>query len=639
MEISGIKSRLAPLPPTAVAILIVCFAGSAISNHFAGASGPKDVIQFNVFQREYYRGVSGHIDSAYWKADTPLTVEFYEDELLLERADVFPRNNGTFTFVAATPIVKTQGNYSFRVSYHDHEAVREFFNSDTSEYPVSPYCELWKFCGGNILVGNKGYALDYTIYGHRFTNRTDLTGDVPKVRLDTDAKAIVFDINAVADGRLVVLPAKTLIQSLELNPDNNTETELPFEILIDGKTVDEGSSVVQGDLFWPEERRTRFSVVQGEPFWAEEGRTRFVAVEFPMGSKQIAIRGTYVRMADAVGESKYSNGLRFVPALPTDKSNITAHIPIVYPDLCHSASFKGFTISDNIIDFEVIHNHSGSSGCPAAIWSRIFVANLGYLDPGEYTARLIINGTEEITKLLIVSSGDLEIVSTGRYTDRDDRNHIIADIRNVGLHPVTNVSSLISFYDQNSTRLAEEFAFPEINLLDVNQSSGLDYRIMNNVIKHAAFQVKINYYDMIENVKSSNLSAVIESKQFLQPYGDAFIAGKITNNSDHLSSNQTIVVCVLYDSSSTLIIDTIVNHTRPVKIEPGQTAEFVAYSNYHPVDSYYSARCSAGEESIGTRVIPEFGSSLAILIGILVGISGLLVSSRLFHFALPFRLP
>ncbi|MGI0013111.1 MAG: FxLYD domain-containing protein, partial [Nitrososphaera sp.] len=478
-----------------------------------------------------------------------------------------------------------------------------------------------------------GYPLDYTIYGHRFTNRTDLTGDIPKVHLDTDAKAIVFDINAVADGRLAVLPAKTLIQSLENNPDNNTETELPFEILVDGKSVNEGPSMVQGDLFWPEERMTRFSVVQGEPFWAQDGRTRFVAVEFPAGSKQIAIRGTYLRMGDPAVELEYGHALRFVPAFPTDKSNITANIRIDYPDLCHSAIFKGFTINENVIDFEVTHYHSGSFACPKAVWSRIFHANLDHLEAGEYATRLTINGTEEITKKLVVSSIDFEIVSTGRYTDRDDRNHIIAEIRNVGMHPVTNVSAVILFYDQNNVKIAEEFAFPEINLLNINHSSGLDYRIMNNDIKHAAVQIKINHYDTIENATTPDLSVIIDAKKFLQPYGDVFIGGTVTNNSDRLSSNQTIVVCVLYDSSNTLIIDTIVNRTRPARIEPGQTAEFVAYSNYHPVDSYYGARCSAGEETVGTRVIPEFGSNLKAIVWILVCITGVVVFPRFFRFS------
>lgn len=630
MGISGVRTRLTAAPPIAAAILILYFS-STISNHFADASGPSDVITFDVFQTGYYRGVAGHVDTAYWKADTPLTVEFYEDELLLEHAKVFLSNNGSFSYIAVSPIIKTEGNYSFLVSYQEYKATKEFFNSDISEYPGRSYCERWQVCGGNMPVGNKVYPLDYNIYGHRFTNSTDAFGDVPKVRLDADAKAIVFDINAIADGRLIVAPSKKLLQSIEFVPDNNMEIELPFEVLVDGKTVDNRSTVVQGDLFWPEGRKTPMSAVKGQPFWAEEGRVRFVSIQFQAGSKQIAITGTYLRVAEPVGESKYSHGLRFVPELPNNKSNITAHIPIFYPDLCHSASFKGFTISGNAIDFEVIHHHSGGGACPEAIWSAIFQANLGQLAAGEYSSRLLINGTETVTKKLVVSSSDLEIVSTGRYTDRDDRNHIIGEIRNVGVLPVTNVSAVISFYDQNNIKIAEEYAFPEIAILATNHSSGFDYRIMNNEIKHAATKVEINHYDKIASPTNPDLIVSVDAKKFLQPYGDAFVAGKVTNNSEHLSANQTIVVCVLYDSSNTLIIDTIVNDTRPAKIEPGQTADFVAYSNYHPVDSYYSARCSAGEETIGTRVIPEFGSSLVVLVGILGGFTWIVVFSRLFR--------
>ena len=360
----------------------------------------------------------------------------------------------------------------------------------------------------------------------------------------------------------------------------------------------------------------------------------------------LSIAGTGLLLPFASGTSEliferdYSTGLRFVPALPTDKSNITAHIPIFYPDLCHSATFDGYQINENIIEFDVTHYFSGGPGfgCPAAIYNPVFHANLGQLDPGNYEAHLMINGTEVLSRQLVVSTGDLEIVSTGKYTDLDDRNHIIGEISNAGTLPVANVSALISFYDQDNIELATDYAFPAIDLLFPNQSSGFDYLVTSHEILDGAFKIRINHYDLIETPKNADLELTVTTKKFLQPYGDAFIGGNVTNNSDNLTSGQTIVVCTLYDYSKTIVIDTIVNHTTPVKIDPGKTAQYVVYSNYHPVDSSYEATCSAGEETIGARVIPEFDSSLGIIIGIPVGITGVLVSARFFHFSLPFTL-
>lgn len=333
-------------------------------------------------------------------------------------------------------------------------------------------------------------------------------------------------------------------------------------------------------------------------------------------------------------EPYYRNSLRFTPAFPTDKSNITAHIPIFYPNLCSSATLEGFEVNNSTIDVKVTHYYSGGPGigCLMAEYNPIFQANLGHLDTGEYKARLMINGSEVFSRTLMVSSGDLEIVSTGRYGDRDERSHIIGEIRNVGTQPVGNVSALLSFYDQDRIQVATDYAFPTLNVLSPNQSSGFDYIV---TFVQGPIEIRINHYDIIDIAKNADLEVTMTTKKFLQPYGDAFISGNVTNKSDTVSSNQTIVTCTLYDRSKTRVIDTIVNQTLPAKIEPGETAQFVIYSNYHPVDSSYSATCSAGEETLGTRVIPEFGSSYLIIAVLLTVISGIFISLRLFRTLLP----
>jgi len=275
--------------------------------------------------------------------------------------------------------------------------------------------------------------------------------------------------------------------------------------------------------------------------------------------------------SELIIEQDYSTSVRFVPSVPTDKSNITAHIPIFYPDLCHSAVLEGFEIDQNVIDFEVTHYFSGGPGrgCPMAIYNPIFQTNLGQLDAREYTARLIINGSEALTRKLVVSSGDLEIVSTGRYGDRDERLHIIGEIRNVGTQPVGNVSALLSFYDQDEIQVATDYAFPTLDVLSPNQSSGFDYPV---TFLQGPIEIRINHYDIIDIPKKADLEVIMTTKMFLQPYGDAFISGNVTNKSDNLSSNQMIVTCTLYDRSKTRVIDTIVNQTSPAKIEPGNSA-------------------------------------------------------------------
>lgn len=248
------------------------------------------------------------------------------------------------------------------------------------------------------------------------------------------------------------------------------------------------------------------------------------------------------------------------------------------------------------------------------IWSRVFEANLGYLSAGDYEARLLVNGTQEITKILRVSSGDLEIRSSSRYADADDRNHIVGEIRNIGQQPVANVSALISYYDKNGVKIGEESVLPAITHLLPCESSGFNLLIRDNNLKHLAYQVRIGNYEQATSFKSQDLRLIVDASRFLQPYGDALITGEVINDSDSTNSNNTKVVYVIYDYAKTIVIDSIVNSTTPSNIRPGQSAQFVLYSNYHPVDSNFTASCSAESDELGMIVIPEFGSSLGMLV-------------------------
>lgn len=198
---------------------------------------------------------------------------------------------------------------------------------------------------GEQLVESRGYRFDYVIDGHRFTNQTGIIGEVPKTRVDANDRTIVFDINAIADGRLVVLLPKTVIQSVSFNAVNNTEIEIPFRVSIDDN-VQRNNTLVEGEVFWP-----------------EYGRTHFLAMEFPIDAKKIAIMGTYAKIPNAGDEPEWSSSIRFLPSVPTEGSEILVYLPIFYPDLCHSADFNGFSIDDNVIDFHMVH-YQRDGACP-----------------------------------------------------------------------------------------------------------------------------------------------------------------------------------------------------------------------------------------------------------------------------------
>lgn len=57
---------------------------------FASDSDSSIIGQLEVSQREYYRVLSGRIDANQLTPNEPILVEFYKDDILLERANVFP---------------------------------------------------------------------------------------------------------------------------------------------------------------------------------------------------------------------------------------------------------------------------------------------------------------------------------------------------------------------------------------------------------------------------------------------------------------------------------------------------------------------------------------------------------------------
>jgi len=306
--------------------------------------------------------------------------------------------------------------------------------------------------------------------------------------------------------------------------------------------------------------------------------------------------------------------IQFIPAVPTEKSNVTAIIRVFSLDIYCANYTIDHVLSGHDLVFDIKTRANPAANCPMPEESYIFLQkNIGQLGFGAYNIKLLINGTQKATTKLYVSQDDVEITATGKYTDQQGDVHIVGDVKNTASYPIKLVQLDVSFVNGDQV-MADKKLYTTMSVLMPQTSSGFDLLIDKKNLEDVKYFVRV----------SSSVKDAIEIKQGLKlildsttqsPSESGMINGTVLNSAN-IDANQVKVVCVLYDQTGTRVLDSIFDYTNPSSILSGQSGDF-SLSSHYPIPLQFKAHCNAESnqlEILSTGTVPEFAIPVVVFV-------------------------
>jgi len=317
--------------------------------------------------------------------------------------------------------------------------------------------------------------------------------------------------------------------------------------------------------------------------------------------------------------------IQLIPLVPTENSNVTAIIRVFSLDIYCVNYTIDHVLSGHDLVLNIRTKANPEEKCPMPAESDIFLRqSIGQLGFGNYDVKLLINGTQKATTKLYVSQGEIEIISTGKYTDEQGDVHIVGDVKNTALYPVKLVQLDITFVNGDEI-IADKKLYTTMAVLMPKTSSGFDLLVDSKNLEDMKYFVRATSFlkDTSEIQQGLKLSAIESSWQSFSGIGT--VSGTIWNTAN-IDASQVKVVCVLYDKSGIRVLDSIFDYTNPPTIQSGQNGDF-ALSSHYPITSEFTAHCNAESPQLAislTETVPEFAMP------VLVYVAGLTVIIILF---------
>jgi len=325
-------------------------------------------------------------------------------------------------------------------------------------------------------------------------------------------------------------------------------------------------------------------------------------------------------------QSDEEAGLRFYPAFPTEKNEITALISLTAGTPCDKVELQDYRLDGNnnlSINVRFIPPQSDIS-CVQVITQHVFKQNIGKLDAGTYTAQLYVDGVPKEKKTLSVSTSDIAILSTGNYIDDQGDLNLVGEVQNAADHPVKLVRVGISFFE-NGMLVKEDQIYTTMAIIMPNRTSGFSLGL-SDYLRDKAYSVSLKSFSVEDKPVEKGLTLVVESAIDRDGYG--IVGGHVLNGADH-NATQVKIVCAIYDDNGN-VIDSVFEYTDPDTILPGQTTQFniLTHSN---ISRVFTASCNAESIELAVeevKVVTEFPGVAAIATASLVAA---LVVSRCRH--------
>ncbi len=320
--------------------------------------------------------------------------------------------------------------------------------------------------------------------------------------------------------------------------------------------------------------------------------------------------------APAFAQPSEEEGLRFYPAFPTEKNEITAIISLTAGTPCDKVELQDYRLDGNSnlsINVRFIRPQSDIS-CVQVITQHVLEQNIGKLDSGTYTAQLYVDGVPQEEKTLNVSAGDIAILSTGKYIDDQGDANLVGEVQNAADHPVKLVRVGISFFEDD-VLLKEDQIYTTMAIIMPNRTSGFSLGLSDDS-RDKEYTVSVKSFSVEDKPVEKSLTLVVESALDRDGYG--IVRGHVLNGADH-NATQVKIVCAIYDDNGN-VIDSIFDYTDPDTILPGQTARFdiLTHSN---ISQAFTTSCNAESIELAVeevQVVPEFPATAAIAAASLV---------------------
>lgn len=296
--------------------------------------------------------------------------------------------------------------------------------------------------------------------------------------------------------------------------------------------------------------------------------------------------------------------VKFIPIVPTDKSNITASIRVLSADIYCRGYAIDKTESGNDLVINIRTHANPGEKCPGPAESDIFLTeNIGQLSFGVHNVKLLINGTEKATAKLYVSQEPIEIVSVGRYTDSQSNVHVVGEARNTASYPIKLIQLDIIFIN-GSQVMADKKLYTTMAVLEPEASSGFDLLLDSKSLQDVDYFARVTSSLKDTSGANQGLKLVVESAS-KSTSGFGIVRGSVSNTAG-IDASQVKVVCVLYDTSGN-VLDSVFDYTNPPNISKDTSSDFVLSSHY-PITSQFIQHCNTESQELAAlpESVPEF---------------------------------
>jgi hypothetical protein len=312
--------------------------------------------------------------------------------------------------------------------------------------------------------------------------------------------------------------------------------------------------------------------------------------------------------ASAFAQS-YDEELRFYPPFPTDKNEITAIVSLTTGTPCDKVELQDYDLDGNNLSINAqIIPPSSDILCVQMITQHMLEQNIGKLGAGTYSAQLYVNGVPRAKATLNVSTSDVAILSTGKYTDDQGGVNLVGEVQNAANHPVKHVGIGISFFKDDAL-VKEEQIYTTMAMIMPNRTSGFSLGLSDD-LRDKEYSASVTSFSVEDRPVEKGLTLVVESALDRDGYG--VVGGHVLNRADH-NATQVKIVCAIYDIKGN-VIDSIFGYTDPDTIPPEQTARFNIFT-HSKISQEFTTSCNTESVELAVeqvQVIPEFPAIAAI---------------------------
>ncbi len=310
-------------------------------------------------------------------------------------------------------------------------------------------------------------------------------------------------------------------------------------------------------------------------------------------------------LTPAFGQT-FQDELYFYPEVPTQASNVVAHILLTAPTPCHEVTLQDFKLSDGEISINVEANPPPpGTACIMVLKQHSLTQEIGRLDAGAYTARLYVNGQEKASTKLYVTEYDVAVLATGKFADEQGGLNLVGEVQNTGNKPIRLTRIDVSFFDGNQLQ-REEQAYTTMATIIPNMTSGFSIPL-NPELQDKEYSVRVTSYNVAEEPERA-LRLVVEPAA-KDGYGT--VSGHVLNGSER-DAKQVKIVCAAYKEGR--VVDSIFGYTNPPDIPAGQSAGFEILTHYKTGEFLPSCNAEAqGLAVLDVQVVPEFPTAVLML--------------------------